>query len=116
MDNNFIMDSTSWDYANLAKSAARHGGPKEYVDAIYNAGLAADIANAKLLGIKVGITVGMIGIAVGVAVGIFAYSERLKWLSSKRKSKNEELIIQIKSEIDENIDQNVNSDLQNFGT
>ena len=108
MNNNFVMDSTSWDYANLVKLAAKHGGPQKFVDVIYNAGRAADIANARLFGVTV-------GIAVGVPVGILVYSGTLKWLSSKRKSKNEELIIQIKNEIDqpvdENIDQYVNSEL-----
>lgn len=87
MDNNFIMNSSNWDYANLVKSAARHGGPQKFVNAIYNTGRATDIANSRLLGVTV-------GVAVGVPVGIAVYTGALKWLSSKRKIKNEELILQ----------------------
>lgn len=83
MDNNFIMNSSSWDYANLARSAANHGGPQKFVDAVYNAGRAPDKTSAILL-----------GIAVGATVGAATYAGAIKWLSSRRKAKIEDLISQ----------------------
>lgn len=100
MDNNFIMNSSGWDYANLSKSAYKHGGPQKFVNAIYNAGRATDVANARLL-----------GVTVGVAVGIAVYAGALKWLSSKRKRKNEELILQQEIEINENLAVETGADL-----
>jgi hypothetical protein len=89
MDTNFILNSSSWDYANLAKSAANYGGPEKFVDAIYNTGRTADVANAGLLGATV-------GVIIGGTVGIIVYVGVLNWLSSKRKTKIEELFLQEK--------------------
>lgn len=77
------MNSSGWDYANLARSAANLGGPQKFVNAVYDAGRAADRANAILL-----------GVAVGATVGIATYAGAIKWLSSKRKAKIEELTLQ----------------------
>ena len=104
MDNKFTMNSSGWAYSNLTKSAAKHGGPQKFVNAIYNAGRAADVANARLLGATVGVT-------VGATAGIAVYAGVLKWLSSKRKSKIEELILQQEIEIDENLDVETGADL-----
>ena len=109
MDNNFIMNSSSWDYANLAKSAAKYGGPEKFVEAILAAGRPADVANARLLGVTVGITV---GVAVGIGVGIAVYPRALKWLSSKRKTKIEELLLHNKITIDEDLNEGTGEDLQ----
>jgi hypothetical protein len=108
MKNKFIMNSSSWDYANLAKSAAKHGGPQKYVNTIYKAGLEADIANARLLSATVGV---IAGFTIGALVGIVVYPVALKWLSSKRKRKNEELILQQEFDIDENLDVETGADL-----
>lgn len=99
MDNNFIMNSSGWDYANLARSAANHGGPQKFVDAVYNAGRASDRASAILL-----------GIAVGATVGVATYAGAIKWLSSRRKSKIEELILQ--QENNENTNEEISANLQ----
>lgn len=99
MDNNYITNSSNWDYANLARSAANHGGPQKFVDAIYSAGRASDRTSAILL-----------GIAVGATVGAATYAGALKWLSSRRKTKIEELILQQKN--DDNIDEETSVNLQ----
>lgn len=95
MDTNFILNSSSWDYANLAKSAANYGGPEKFVDAIHNTGRAADVANARLLGATV-------GVIVGSTVGIIVYVGVLKRLSLKRKTKIDDLFLQEKKAIDKN--------------
>lgn len=97
MDNNFIINSSDWDYANLVKSAAAHGGPQKFVNTIYNAERAKDVANARMVGLTAGVT-------IGATVGIVVYSGVLKWLSSKRKSKIEELISQEEIETNKNFD------------
>lgn len=99
MDTNFITNSSGWDYANLARSAANHGGPQKFVDAIYNAGRASDRASAILL-----------GVAVGATVGVATYAGAVKWLSSRRKAKIEELIL--KEESDDNMGEAINVNLQ----
>ena len=104
MDNNFIFNSSDWDYANLVKSAAAHGGPQKFVNTIYNAERAKDVANARLVGIIAGVT-------IGATVGIVVYSGVLKWLSSKRKSKIEELILQEEIETNQNLDKGTGTDL-----
>lgn len=104
MVNNFIMNSSGWDYANLAKLAKKHGGPQKLMKEIYNAGRAADVANARLVGATV-------GVAVGATVGIAVYSGVLKWLSSKRKSKIEKLILQEEIEANQNWDEETGADL-----
>ena len=97
MDKNFNLNSQGWDYANLVKSAAAHGGPQKFVNTIYNDGRATDVANATLVGATVGVT-------VGATVGIAVYSGVLKWLSSKRKLKIEELMLQEEIETNQNWD------------
>lgn len=108
MDNNFIMNSSSWDYANLAKSAAKYGGPEKFVEAILAAGRAANVANARLWGVSIGVTV---GVAVGATVGIAVYTSVLERLSSKTKTKIEELLSQKINEIDENLDVGPDEDI-----
>ena len=85
MESIFLKNSSGWDYADLAKTAAEYGGPQKYVNKVYNASRVPDIA---------------IALVVGGAT-TFCVMKLLSW---KRKVKSEKIILQKEIEIDENFD------------
>lgn len=85
MESKFLINSSGWDYADLAKTAAEYGGPEKFVNKVYNASRVSDIT---------------IALAVGGAT-TFCVMKLFSW---KRKVKSEKIILQKGIEIDEDLD------------
>ena len=94
MSKKFILDPLSWDYGELAKMAKPYGGPQKLINEIYNAGQVKGFIGGVIITGVTGITI------AGV----------LKWLSSKKKEKIEEIISQ-ENKIDDDSDTATNSNL-----
>lgn len=53
--------STNWDYAQLAKTAKSHGGPRQFLDAVKAGSKSEGRAQGLLVGVAIGGTIAVTG-------------------------------------------------------